>query len=107
MPEETPPVCGYKGDPVCFPPDCSGACPPDGIDLRPEKERRCRWFAKCTETTTNQVKHPTLGWVDTCDKHIAWLGDNPSPTQFIPPLAASVLDRNLEIAPMILGGNDD
>ena len=32
-------VCGYKGDPVCEPPDCSGACPTDKPDLRPERSK--------------------------------------------------------------------
>lgn len=54
----------------------------------------CRWFARCKNEATNQVEHPTLGWVDICDKHLEWLGDNPSPTMFVPPLAAAVLDRH-------------
>jgi hypothetical protein len=54
----------------------------------------CRWFAKCTNPATQQVEHPTIGWVNICDTHLTWLGPNPSPTQFIPPLAAAVLDRN-------------
>lgn len=54
---------------------------------------RCRWFAKCRNEADKQVEHPTLGWVNICDEHIAWLGTNPSPTQFVPPLAAAVLDR--------------
>lgn len=53
----------------------------------------CRWFAACTEPAPQQVEHPTIGWVDICDNHLAWLGDKPSPTQFVPPLAARVLDR--------------
>lgn len=28
-------VCGYRGDPVCFPPNCGGACPSNMPDLRP------------------------------------------------------------------------
>jgi hypothetical protein len=67
---------------------------------------RCRWFAKCTEAATKQVEHPSLGWVDTCDRHIAWLGPHPSPTQYIPPLAASVLDRNPEADAIMLGEYD-
>lgn len=54
----------------------------------------CRWFAKCTNAVTSQVEHPTLGWVDICDAHIAWLGDKPSPTQFVPPMVAASLDRH-------------
>ena len=54
---------------------------------------KCRWFAKCENEATKQVEHPILGWVDTCDDHIAWLGPSPSPIQFVPPLAAAVLDR--------------
>lgn len=53
----------------------------------------CGWFASCTNAPTNQVSHPTLGWVDICDDHLAWLGDHPSPTQFAPPLAANILAR--------------
>ena len=68
---------------------------------------RCQWFAKCTEPAPKQVEHPKLGWVDICEKHLAWLGPNPSPTQFIPPLAAAVLSRNPEAAKLILGGTDD
>lgn len=67
---------------------------------------RCRWFAKCNNDSEKQVHHPTLGWVDICDEHLAWLGPNPSPTQFIPPLAASVLDKNHEMSKLILGGTD-
>lgn len=53
----------------------------------------CMWFAACTDPAPQQVRHPTLGWVDICNAHLAWLGDKPSPTQFIPPLAANVLAR--------------
>jgi hypothetical protein len=59
---------------------------------------RCRWFAKCTNDADKQVEHPTLGWVPCCDAHIAWLGDSPSKTQFVPPLAAAVLDRRPQAA---------
>lgn len=59
----------------------------------PHETPACRWFARCTEPAGHQVEHPTLGWVDICDGHLLWLGDHPSPTQFIPPLAAAVLDR--------------
>lgn len=54
---------------------------------------RCRWFANCHNEAARQVEHPTLGWVNTCDDHIAWLGPTPSQTQFVPPLAAAILDR--------------
>lgn len=67
---------------------------------------RCRWFAKCTNETDKQVEHPTLGWVDTCAEHIAWLGENPSPTQFVPPLAASVLDQHPDAAAIMIGDFD-
>jgi hypothetical protein len=30
-------ICGYRGDPVCEPPTCSGACPP-GNDTRPVRD---------------------------------------------------------------------
>lgn len=49
---------------------------------------KCEWFAKCNNEATKDVDHPTLGWVPCCDVHIIWLGDKPSPTQFVPPLAA-------------------
>lgn len=55
---------------------------------------RCRWFLHCQNDATSDVEHPTLGWVPTCDQHIDWLGTNPSPTQFVPPLAANVSDRH-------------
>lgn len=61
----------------------------------------CRWFAKCTKQSSKQVEHPTLGWVNICDDHLAWLGSTPSPTQFIPPLAAAVLDRHPEVQDII------
>ncbi len=48
----------------------------------------CQWFAECHNDSTKQVEHPTIGWVDICDEHIKWLGDKPSPTQFVPPLVA-------------------
>ena len=48
----------------------------------------CQWFFNCHNPATKQVEHPVLGWVDCCDGHIAWLGDDPSPTMFIPPMAA-------------------
>lgn len=66
----------------------------------------CRWFAKCPNETDKQVRHPALGWVDTCDEHIKWLGPTPSPTQFIPPLAAAVLDRHPEVGAMMRLRND-
>lgn len=31
-------VCGYQGEAVCFPPDCSGACPVNGVDTRPARD---------------------------------------------------------------------
>ena len=34
---ELPGICGWKGDPVCEPPNCSGACPQNMPDLRPDK----------------------------------------------------------------------
>lgn len=64
----------------------------------------CRWFAKCTNPAPQQVEHPSLGWVNICDKHLAWLGPAPSPTQFVPPLAAAVLDRDPAAAALILAG---
>ncbi len=63
----------------------------------------CRWFAKCPNPAPQQVEHPTLGWVNICDAHLAWLGPEPSPTQFVPPLAAAVLDRNPAARAMVLG----
>jgi hypothetical protein len=56
----------------------------------------CRWFATCTNVAPHQVQHPTLGWVNICQDHLDWLGEKPSPTQFVPPLAAAVLDRHPE-----------
>lgn len=55
---------------------------------------RCRWFLRCTNPAGFQVEHPTLGWVDICQDHLTWLGESPSPTQFVPPLAAAVSDRH-------------
>jgi hypothetical protein len=54
----------------------------------------CRWFAKCKNPSNKQIEHPTLGWVNICDVHLEWLGENPSHTQFVPPLTAAVLDRH-------------
>src|SRR5262245_51074332 len=31
------PICGYRGDPVCQPPDCGGACNPNRTDTRPPR----------------------------------------------------------------------
>jgi hypothetical protein len=36
---EAKPTCGYKGDPLCDPPNCAGACPPDKPDTRPERSQ--------------------------------------------------------------------
>ena len=63
----------------------------------------CQWFAGCTRPAPQQVEHPTLGWVDCCDQHLAWLGTNPSPTQFVPPLAAGVLRRHPAAAAILRG----
>lgn len=68
-----------------------------------DPQPRCRWFANCAEAATNQVEHPTLGWVDIGDRCLAWLGEDPSPIQFVPPLAAAVLDRHPEAAAIIAG----
>jgi hypothetical protein len=54
----------------------------------------CKWFANCANGATHQVEHPTLGWVDICPDCLKWLGTDPSPTQFVPPLAANVLNRH-------------
>ena len=50
----------------------------------------CNWFLKCTNKATQQVEHPTIGWVDICDEHLVWLAEDdvPNPTKFVPPLAA-------------------
>ena len=48
----------------------------------------CQWFFNCNNEATKQVNHPRLGWVDICDHCVAWLGKNPSITQFVPPLVA-------------------
>jgi hypothetical protein len=48
----------------------------------------CGWFARCPNPADKDVEHPTLGSVPCCDEHIAWLGPNPSPTQFVPPMVA-------------------
>jgi hypothetical protein len=67
----------------------------------------CNWFAKCENEATSQVEHPTLGWVDICERHIDWLGENPSPTQFVPPMAAAALNRHPEVRDMLkLAGKD-
>lgn len=63
----------------------------------------CDWFAMCTEQATSQVEHPTLGWVDICEKHLKWLGPNPSPTQFVPPLAANTLKKYPQVKDMMSG----
>lgn len=51
----------------------------------------CDWFIDCENLSPQAVEHPTLGLVGCCDEHIAWLGSNPSPTQFVPPLVAQNL----------------
>lgn len=55
---------------------------------------RCQWFVMCRKPAPFQVEHPTLGWVDICADHLTWLGDDPSPTQFVPPLLVGVLARH-------------
>ena len=65
----------------------------------------CQWFANCHNPASRQVEHPTLGWVDICSAHVEWLGPNPSPTLFVPPLAASVLNRHP--AAKVLYGDGD
>jgi hypothetical protein len=63
----------------------------------------CQWFALCEHEATKQVEHPTLGWVDICDDHLAWLGERPSPTQFVPPLAAAVMSRRATVSFEVVG----
>lgn len=50
----------------------------------------CNWFLHCKELATKQVEHPTLGWVDICDKHLDWLSEDGylNPTKCVPPLVA-------------------
>lgn len=50
----------------------------------------CDWFLGCHEFAPSQVKHPTIGWVNICQKHLDWLSEDetPNPTKFVPPLAA-------------------
>ena len=48
----------------------------------------CEWFAGCHEPSTATVDHPTLGPVEYCASHVAWLMDDFSPTKMIPPMVA-------------------
>jgi hypothetical protein len=53
----------------------------------------CAWFLRCERPATHQVEHPTIGWVDICEDCLAWLGDSPSPTQYVPPIVAASASR--------------
>jgi hypothetical protein len=54
----------------------------------------CGWFLDCHEASTHTVEHPTLGDVEICDTHLAWLTQDlhadgsPNPTRMVPPIAA-------------------
>jgi len=53
----------------------------------------CRWFAACTKVAPHQVEHPTLGWVNICTDHLAWLSDAPGGgPKWVPPLVAARCD---------------
>jgi hypothetical protein len=41
---------------------------------KPDDE--CHWFLGCRNAADKDVEHPTLGWVLTCDDHIAWLQED-------------------------------
>jgi hypothetical protein len=53
------PVCEYRGDPVCFPPNCGGACPLNQVDMRPERReegaRMARGFI-ITQVTDDTIE---------------------------------------------------
>ncbi len=53
----------------------------------------CQWFAGCHNEEAGAWRHPTLGWVPICLHHIEWLGDSPTHTQFVPPIAAATLRK--------------
>lgn len=64
-----------------------------------QQPEECQWFAGCHNDTTQQVDHALLGWVDTCDEHIAWLQEDATegginPTKMLPPLVAARLRGN-------------
>ena len=66
--------CGYRGDPLCFPPDCGGACPP-GNDLRPERPIT-------PDACEQQVKKAVAAYLEELPRHIVrdayGYGDTPT-----------------------------
>ena len=66
----------------------------------------CQWFAGCTNESTCQVHHPTIGWVECCQVHLDWLGPTPSPTQFVPPIVARYHNRLAAILVAAEGDTD-
>lgn len=49
----------------------------------------CEWFLDCHDVSTATVEHPTMGDVEICARHLAWLQDDWSPTKMVPPIAAA------------------
>lgn len=62
----------------------------------------CGWFHDCHKEATQDVEHPTLGWVPICPDHLTWLTQDVTdgrvnPTRLVPPMAAAHARRLNEI----------
>lgn len=54
----------------------------------------CEWFHNCHNPSTATVEHPTLGDVEICAEHAAWLLGDFSPTKLLPPMVARALEAH-------------
>lgn len=61
--------------------------------------KECDWFRLCSNDSIGTVTHPTLGEVECCEDHLAWLLEGVTPPKMIPPMVARVM-KNRERAYM-------
>jgi hypothetical protein len=72
----------------------------------------CEWFAQCDNESVAVVTHPTLGDVEICEPHLAWLCEDlhddgsPNPTKMVPPIVARSHGR-IAAAIALLDGDDE
>lgn len=67
----------------------------------PARYVECAWFHGCHQPSTATVDHPTLGPVECCAEHVAWITTDYSPTKLVPPIAARTLARHPSVAGLI------
>ena len=67
---------------------------PIPAELASVPELECGWFHGCDAPSVAVVEHPTVGDVEICAHHLAWLTEDvsadgsPNPTKMVPPMAA-------------------